>query len=320
MTTTPSNPPETKAPRLRRMHGVSTMRIRPGAYELRKRGAARFDFSDPYHLAVGLSWPGFALLFVGLEFGINSLFAGLYLLQPGSIANAQPGSLSDAFFFSLETLATVGYGAMSPATLYGHIVSAAEIVTGMAFVAIMTGLTFVRFARPKGKILFAEKAVVATHNGHPTLMVRIANGRMVTLTDASARMSALLQERTLEGNIFRGIHELKLIRPRVPLFPLTWTLMHRIDEDSPLFGRAAADLRREQTRVFISVEVRDPVLAAQVYAIRDYGADDIALRHRYADAVSLDSHGRTIADLTRISLIEPDPHAPAATAAPVLTE
>ncbi len=303
--------PPARAPKPRATRSQTTMSIRPGAYELHKRGAARYDLTDPYHLAVGLSWPGFALLFVGLVLGINTLFAVLYSLQPGSVANAREGAFTDLFFFSLETLATVGYGAMSPATLYGHILSAIEIITGMAFVGIMTGLTFVRFARPKGKILFADKAVVATHNGYPTLMLRIANGRMVTLTDANARLSALLQEESLEGKTFRGVHELTLLRQRVPLFPLTWTLMHRIDESSPLFGRGPNELLREQTRIFLSVEARDPVLAATVYAIRDYGAADIALGHRYADAVSSDSNGRTVADLGLLSQIEPDPHAAA---------
>ncbi len=309
----PPAPPAAK-PRSRR--GETTMRIRPGAYELRKRGLARWDFKDPYHLAVGLSWPGFLLLFVLLELGINALFAALYLLQPGSIANARPGEISDAFFFSLETLATVGYGAMSPATLYGHILSATEIIVGTAFVAIMTGLTFVRFSRPRGKILFADKAVIATHNGFPTLMVRIANGRTVTLTDAAARMSVLLKEHTKEGHMYRGVHDLVLLRPHVPLFPLTWTLMHRIDETSPLFGHGLQELARDDTRIFISVELRDPTLAAVVNAIRDYGHAEIAHGMRYADAVSIDSHGRTIADLDRISVIERDPFAlPAAQAA-----
>lgn len=302
-------PPAPPAKKPRRSRGTATMRIRPGAYELRKKGAARWDFSDPYHLAVGLSWPGFLVLFVGLEMAINLLFAGLYMLQPGSIANARPGEMTDAFFFSLETLATVGYGAMSPATLYGHCVSAAEIIVGMAFVAIMTGLTFVRFSRPRGKILFAEKAVVAIHNGRPTLMIRIANGRTVTLTDATARVSALMKEYSQEGLMFRGVHDLPLTRSRIPLFPLTWTLMHPIDERSPLSGCDTKSLARDDTRIFVSVEVRDPTLAAQVYAIRDYGHADIAVGRRYADAVSIDSHGQTIADLDRISELEDDPFA-----------
>jgi hypothetical protein len=116
---------------------------------------------------------------------INVVFALLYNLGPGNVTNTTPGSFSDLFFFSIETLATVGYGVMAPATLYGHIISAVEIVTGMAFTAIVTGLLFVRFSRPKAKILAAEDAVVTMHNERPTLMLRIINGRVSIMTNAS---------------------------------------------------------------------------------------------------------------------------------------
>jgi Ion channel len=155
----------------------ATMRVGAGGVELVKRGASRYDFSDPYHIAIELSWKEFALAFAGLELGINVVFALLYLARPGCVANMRPGSFSDAFFFSIETLATVGYGTMAPATLYGHIVSAIEIVCGMVFTAIMTGLLFVRFSKPRPRILYADQAVVTSHNCLPTLMVRIANGR-----------------------------------------------------------------------------------------------------------------------------------------------
>lgn len=311
-------PAATRAPKVVKVKAAadSTMRIRPGAYELGKRGARRYDVTDPYHFAVGLSWPGFLLLFVALELAINLMFASAYALQPGSVNNARPGSFLDVFFFSLETLATVGYGAMSPATLYGHCVSAVEIIVGMAFIAIMTGLTFVRFSRPRGKILFADTAVVAMHNSVPTLMVRIANGRATTLTDASARLAALKRETTHEGRTFRGVHDLHLVRSRNPVFPLTWTLIHPIVPGSPLHGMDAAALARDDIRLFLSVDARDPTLAAQVYAIRDYGPADIAFGMRYADAVSMDAQGRTVADLYRLSMIEDDigAAAPAATA------
>jgi len=150
--------------------------MRAGSVELIKRGASRYDFHDPYHIALSMSWKAFALAFVGCELGINIVFALLYLARPGCIANARPGAFSDVFFFSLETLATVGYGTMAPATLYGHAVSAIEIVSGMAFTAIMTGLLFVRFSKPRSKVLFADQAVITSHNCTPTLMVRIANG------------------------------------------------------------------------------------------------------------------------------------------------
>jgi Ion channel len=166
----------------------ATMRVGAGGVELVKRGASRYDFSDPYHIAIELSWKEFAFAFAGLELGINVVFALLYLASPGCVANMRPGSFSDAFFFSLETLATVGYGAMAPATLYGHAVSAIEIVCGMVFTAIMTGLLFVRFSKPRPRILYADQAVVTSHNCSPTLMVRIANGRMTLLTHAMMRL------------------------------------------------------------------------------------------------------------------------------------
>jgi inward rectifier potassium channel len=152
--------------------------MRAGTVELVKRGVPRFDFRDPYHLALEMSWKAFAAAFLCAELGINIVFTLLYLANPGCIANARPGVFSDAFFFSIETLATVGYGVMAPATLYGHIISAIEIVCGMVFTAIMTGLLFVRFSKPRPKILFADHAVITTHNNGPALVVRIANGRL----------------------------------------------------------------------------------------------------------------------------------------------
>ena len=127
---------------------------------LSKLGIARFDLRDPYHLAVSLSWPGFAVALLACWLAINLVFAFLYGLSPGAIANTAGGSFASAFFFSIETLATVGYGVIAPNTLYGHVVSAVEIVVGMAFTAIFTGLLFVRFARPKAKIIAAGDAVV----------------------------------------------------------------------------------------------------------------------------------------------------------------
>ncbi len=282
------------------------MKVRVGAFELTKKGASRYDWRDPYHIAVSLSWPGFLLMFVVLELALNLIFATLYLLQPGAVANARPGELTDAFFFSLETLATVGYGVMAPATLYGHVVSAIEIIVGMAFVAIMTGLTFVRFSRPRGKFLWADKVVVATHNGRPTLMIRLANGRANVMTDARATAGVLIGERSAEGQFFRRIFDLKLTRDRLPIFALTWTLMHEIDEHSPLHRYAAENFTSADIRMYVSVDAHDRALAADVGDMRDYGAGDIVFGQRYADAVTVDDDGRTIVDLGRLSLLEDD--------------
>jgi inward rectifier potassium channel len=243
---------------------------------------------------------------LALYLSVNVIFAALFWLIPGSVANSRPNSFSDAFFFSIETLSTVGYGEMYPATLYGHVVVAAEILCGLAFTAILTGLTFVRFSRPRAKLAFASNPVVAMHNGAPTLMLRIGNGRATVLADATAKLNVLLSQTTAEGKLVHRAQELRLERAHIPIFPLYWTLMHVLDERSPLHGYDAARVIREDAQVFVLLEARDPTLATMVHDIRDYSAEDIRFGMRYVDAVTTARDGTPIMDLTRIGALEPD--------------
>ncbi len=279
---------------------------RIGPLDVAKVGVARFDFRDPYHLALTATWPMFAVSVLGLYATINILFAALYAAMPGAIGNARPGSLLDGFFFSMETLATVGYGQMYPATTYGHLISVAEIMTGIAFTTITTGLIFVRFSKPRAKILYADDIVVTPYNGLPTLMVRIGNGRTSMLTDLTVRLSALIREHSTEGHSIRRVNDLPLVRSNVPMFALTLTLMHRIDETSPLYGHTAQSLLDGDIRFFLSVEARDTAINSTVHDLKDYRAHNVRFGMRYADAVTVNNEGRTMADLTRISVIEPD--------------
>jgi inward rectifier potassium channel len=288
----------------------TTQHFSIGGLELGKIGVSRFDWRDPYHFALTISWPAFVLYLFAAYVLITSAFAVLYLANPGSVANARSGHPADAFFFSIETLATVGYGEMTPANLVGHVIATGEIITGMAFTAIMTGLIFVRFSKPRSKVLFAEKAVIATHNGARTLMLRIGNGRVNVLTDVRAQLNLLLKETSHEGQVSRNAYELKLARDHAPVFPLTMTLMHPIDALSPLAGRDQASLEESEIRLFVSVEARDPALGAVVHDLRTYAHQDILLGYRYLDAVSVDEFGRPVADLRKISLIAEDEHMP----------
>jgi inward rectifier potassium channel len=290
----------------RRQRALRRRAARIGALDVTKIGVSRFDLRDPYHMALTANWPVFAVAVLTLYVAINILFATLYVAVPGSIGNARPGSILDGFFFSMETLATVGYGQMYPATTYGHIVSATEIMSGMAFTAITTGLIFVRFSRPKAKILFADSAVITPYNGMPTLMLRIGNGRMSMLTDLKVRVSALLRESSAEGFNIRRVNDLALMRSSVPMFGFTVTMMHCIDEDSPLYGQTAQSLLEGDVRLFLSVEARDPAISSTVHDIRDYKAHQVRFGMKYADTVMVDGDGRTMADLTKLSLIEPD--------------
>jgi inward rectifier potassium channel len=286
--------------------GQQVTRVRLGSYEFKKRGVSRFDLRDPYHLANVLTWPQFFAGLLALYLSVNVVFAALFWLAPGSIAGARPNSFSDAFFFSIETLSTVGYGEMYPATPYGHVVSASEIICGLAFTAVLTGLTFVRFSRPRAKLVFAGNPVVAMHNGAPTLMLRIGNGRATVLADATAKLNVLLSQTTAEGKPLHRAQELRLERAHIPIFPLFWTLMHVLDERSPLHGYDAARAIREDAQVFVLLEARDPTLATTVHDIRDYAAADIRFGMRYADAVTTARDGTPVLDLTRIGALEPD--------------
>ncbi len=238
------------------------------------------------------------------DIAINLFFAFLYSLRPGSVANARPGEFVDLFFFSVETLGTVGYGVMAPATLYGHIVSTAEILTGMTFTAVATGLIFIRFSKPRPKILFADNAVIGRFDGQPTLTIRIANGHPTALNDARASLLLLKLEKDERGAPLRRLLDLKLERTVLPFFPLTWNLMHRIGPDSPLAGMTAEDFQKTNTRLVLVLRAHDAAISADIRATKNYMPQDIRLGHRYLDAVTTDDTGHVFADLARLSLIE----------------
>jgi len=277
-----------------------------GDAEVIKTGAAWFDIRDPYTIAVSVTWGSFFLLLLLIELLINTVFAILYALDAGCLTNANPGSFVEAFFFSIETLATVGYGTVSPANLYGHIVSAIEILCGLIFTAIITGLIFARFSKPKPNILFADDAVITKHNGIPTLMIRVANGRRTPMAGAAAEIAVFKPTISSEGRGFRQAHELKLIRDTMPLFMLTWTLMHVINEDSPLYGLDLDTLSSTDLVIALTIQARDHTAGEDVFDLRFYNAKRILVGMAYKDAISFDEQGRPNADLSMISHIEHD--------------
>ncbi len=281
----------------REKHSLVTV----GNYSLTKKGVSRFDWADPYRIAVDLTWPEFLTGLVCIYVAVISLFAAVYSLVPGSVANARPHVFFDHFFFSLETLATVGYGYMYPATTFGHCVASVEILTGLAFTAILTGLIFVRFSKPRAKFLFADHPVVTVHDGMPTLMLRVGNGRAAVLAEAHIKISVLVSTKSQEGVTFRRTHELALVRSSIPVFPLTWTVMHQIDDASPLSGLDAQTYRAADVRLFVSFEARDPTLALVVHDLRSYAPDEVMFGARYVDMISVDTDGNTCADMTMIS-------------------
>ena len=269
--------------------------------ELAKIGASKFDLRDPYHTALTVSWPVFLLAGFLVLTAINLLFALLYRIDPGGLTGAHGDSFRDCFFFSVETLATVGYGEMYPAHVFTHWVASMEIYFGMAFVAIMTGLLFVRFQRPRAGIVYADTAVVTERDGVPTLMIRFGNKRMTILMDTHVRLSVLLPEQSREGVVLRRARDLTLVNDSFQVFALTLTIMHPITESSPLHGHTRETLEAANARLFLSVSAHNPVMGSPVYDLRDYKPDRIRFGARYADTVKAEPSGRAKADLTRIS-------------------
>jgi inward rectifier potassium channel len=232
-----------------------------------------------------MNWPTFFASLAALFLVLNTTFASLYMLGDAPIANQYPHGFGGAFFFSVETLATVGYGDMHPQTVYGHLVATLEIFVGMSGIALATGLVFARFSRPRAQIMFARYAVVHPVEGRTTLMVRAANARQNVIAEARARLRLMRIETTSEGYRIRRIRDLTLVRDQHPLFVFGWNLMHVIDETSPLFGETAESLAKQDAELLITIEGSDENTAQTMQARYSWQSSDIRWQHWYVDVI-----------------------------------
>lgn len=260
------------------------------------QGLSRRIWDDIYHRALIMRWPVFFGLAATAFLLLNTIFAGIYQLGTQPIANQYPRGFAGAFFFSVETLATVGYGDMHPQTVYAHVVATVEIFTGMACIAVMTGLIFSRFSRPRAKIIFANHPVVRVIDGRQTLMIRAANTRQNVIAEASAQLHLLRLEASPEGFRLRKIHDLKLVRDRHPIFVLSWSLMHVIDESSPLYGETPETLESTQSAFLLSLEGIDETTSQSMLARQQWSHKELRWNHRYLDLVRLDDSGVNVID------------------------
>lgn len=260
---------------------------------VRAHGQRASLFEDLYHRVLALPWWQFFAYVACAWLGANLVFASLYAAQPGCITNVAPGSVEESFYFSVQTFATIGYGAMAPATRYGHVVVVVEALVGTLGIALVTGVTFAKFARPTARILFSDKAVVQLRDGVPHLVFRLANWRGNMVVEGQLRVLMLMLETTTEGDRIRIPHELLLVRDRTAFFALSWMAMHRIDETSPLFGgtRALERLRAKEAEIFLSFTGLDETLGQQIHARYTYRLDDIVYNARFVDVVSVRSDG-----------------------------
>lgn len=276
------------AGRSRRTKYRSKSEIRLGLEDGRSKTPLRLEFIDPYYWLMEIRWPAFMGAIILCFLLINLIFAFIYVALPGSVANAEPGSLYDAFFFSVDTLATVGYGNMYPASRLGHGVAAAEIFIGLFFLATVTGLVFARFSRPRHGLLFSRYAVIDRYKGKPALMVRVAWTRSFPLLDAVAQMAWLEQIRHSDGKNFRRLRELELERNHNPIVGLGWTLIHVLAEDSDILEALE---RGDQVLLTASVGGTDTLLASPSQSLQRYGRGEILKDHEFVEMISEDEDG-----------------------------
>ena len=286
----------------KKSHAVS---VHVGQFEFLKVNVGRREWRDVYHWVLSLSWPQFTAFISGVYVVINLVFAALYTIGGNCIDGLPPGSLLAAFFFSVETLATVGYGHAYPATLYGHSLTTIEIMLGMFWLAVITGLIFVRFSRPTARIEFSDTVVIAPFDGQPTLMIRVANLRHHSMVEAEFRIMFMRDEAILEDDNFRKFYLLKLHFDRLIVFPTALTLRHTIDETSPLYGETAETLLASQARLVASIVCIETVIPASVQSQRDYTWRDIRFGERFVEIYKETSDGKLTVDYGRLHETEP---------------
>jgi len=288
---------------------VNVRRVKIGQREILTEGIRRVVIQDLFHHFMTITWPQLFATFAAFFLGFDTLFGFLYFLVPGCIANLNPPGFAGAFFFSVETLATVGYGDMHPQTLYGHTVAMIEIFVGLMSLALITGLMFTRFSRPRARFLFSKNLVVRPINHRRTLILRAANLRLNVVQDASARLYMTRNEVTPEGFRIRRVIDLPLLRSTQPMFNLGWTIMHVLDESSPLFLETADSLRKSEAGFVLNMSGTDDSTGQTLTTRAEYSERDIRWNATFRDILQEDAEGRLHIDYAKFDEVEPLPDA-----------
>ena len=290
---------------------VARAKAVPGELKVRVLGGARTPLSDAYHVFLRWPWWGALCFIVASYLALNAVFAVLYLMV-GGVQNLPPGSLADAFFFSVQTMGTIGYGAMYPVSRAANAVVVGESVAGLLVTAVATGLVFAKVSITRGRIVFARQVVISMMDGFPTLMLRLGNERSNRIIEAQLRVVLVRTERTVEGKTYYRMYDLVLVRDRSPAMTRSWTVMHRIVPGSPLHGLKPEDLKATEVELLVSLYGVDDVSLQTVHAQRRYTDAEILWGARHVDILRDEGDTMTL-DLRRFhdtEATEPAPEFP----------
>jgi inward rectifier potassium channel len=295
--------PSRRSKQLSSKNGIH-IKVQDGLFSVQGLDQWYSNWQEPYHLMLTLPWLGFIVIVALLYLALNIGFAGLYLLGGNCILNGS-GSFEDAFFFSVQTFAGIGYGVLSPKTTYANYIVVIEAITGLFAIALLTGLSFSRFSRPTAKVMFSKFAVVMPQNNLPTLMLRAANQRRNQILEAQVTLSLSRDEVIADGHHIRRFYQLPVLRSHNPVFSLPWTLMHPIDEQSPLYGFSAESLAESQSQIIVSLSGIDETVYQNVHARHTYGANSIILNHQLVDIIHVIDERNRYVDLDSFHHVVP---------------
>jgi inward rectifier potassium channel len=262
--------------------------------DIERIGVARRPLTDVYYYLLASPWWVLFLLILVAYLASNAVFASCYVLD-GGIENARPGNFRDAYFFSVQTMATIGYGRMVPISTFSNIVVTLEALFGLVTLALATGLMFAKFSRPRARVLFSRYAVIGMRDGVRSLMVRLANERATGLVEATLRLVVLRDETTLEGEPIRRFHTLELTRASSAVFALSWTVIHPIVESSPLFGETTESMKKSELQLAAALVGIEEATGQTVHVRHAWTSDLILFDHRFQDIlVKKPEGGRTL--------------------------
>ncbi len=275
--------------------------------EIERIGDPHSYWGDVYHLLLTIPWVTFISLTSALYLLINGLFAVAYSWGAGiaTVDKTDPEHFLKLFFFSVQTMASIGYGAMYPTDLYAHWLVVIESLVGLFFIAMTTGLVYARFSLPTARILFSNVAVIAPFNGVPTLMFRTANKRKNYILEAQLWVTLVRDEYSTEGDFMRRFHDIPLVRSHTPVFSLSWTAMHQILPGGLLDGDTVETLKRDRAEIIVTLTGLDETLAQTIHARHTFTAEAIHWNHRFADILLTKDNGTRVIDFNRFHIIYP---------------
>lgn len=268
-----------------------------------RRNVRRGILTDLYHFLIDRSWTHLLGLCAAVYLAANLVFALLYHLGGDCVSGAR--SYRDLFFFSVQTLSTIGYGAMAPKTTWAHALVTVQAFSGTIFLAMTTGLVFAKFSRPTARVMWSRRAVLVERGGKRLLMFRMANERANQIVEAQLRVAVARNELTPDGERMRRFHDLALQRDRNVIFVLTWTAIHEIDAKSPLYGLSIEDMKTQGIQLVCSLIGIDETFSQQVHARNSYLPDDFVENMRFADIIGNNPDGSRYVDYARFHELVP---------------